>query len=148
MSERLHEVDFPKKGENFDTETGLTNNTAYIEDIAYNEHEYRLANPDSEEGYLANNTSDSEIVKDIADRAREELAELRDKARSLAEHSKTVSEDEPTPSVDPEDEWEEEERSYGPGVAQVVNPGDGRIVPYGQMTPGDHPEGGRIVGYK
>jgi hypothetical protein len=33
-------------------------------------------------------------------------------------------------------------------VPQVVNPYDGRIVPYGQMQPGDHSEGGRIVGYR
>lgn len=35
-----------------------------------------------------------------------------------------------------------------PRIAQVVDPASGRIVPYGQMRPGNHPQGGRIVGYE
>lgn len=35
-----------------------------------------------------------------------------------------------------------------PRVAQVVDPRSGRIVPYGQMRRGNHPQGGRIVGYE
>lgn len=179
MSEQLHETEQTFHNiisENFDTETGLSKNTEYIQDKAQKEQEYHLSNPEDDYYLEGNNTSDGEIASDATEQyyndtkrsilsveerhgaldaaietdyqVRENLATLRDRARALADQRLTQLEGEPTPPFDdPEDEWEDERR-YGPGVAQVVNPGDGRIVPYGQMTPGDHPEGGRIVGYK
>ena len=33
-------------------------------------------------------------------------------------------------------------------IMQVVDPASGRVVDYGMMRPGNHAEGGKIVGYR
>lgn len=38
--------------------------------------------------------------------------------------------------------------SSRPRILQVVDPASDRIVDYGQMRHGNHPQGGRIVGYR
>ncbi len=70
--------------------------------------------------------------------ARDQIRVNDDKLRQLA----NVAIGEPELAAPTENETREDDRRK---PTMVVNPRDGRIVQYGQMTHGNHPRGGMIV---
>lgn len=74
-----------------------------------------------------------------ADQAAAEMRINNDQLRRLANIAAG------RPEVTPVPEPSEEASAARRNPPQVVNPADGRIVPYGQMQHGNHPYGGMIV---